>query len=603
MIDLITSSEGIDTSANSLELGNALCRIAVNRSFRGKDNQTRPPFVYIKSYFLDSNAEEMLKYGNISGCFGYKKVSATTQNYAIVASGDSILAGRIVGSSIQWETIYKGISYIWGHSFFVQAENILVWNNGKDLPLYWSGYGKMAFAYSAPGVEEPMPVGNIMVYAHGRILLATEDNLVFASNYIYSNGQNTNGVLNFKETTYFNDGDGFGAPSVMGEITGANVIIKNPQTNGHGPVVFLCSDGAFAINPAIPRDQWISSENVQQSLMTGRGCGAHASVIQANSDLWFRCSDKTISSIRASIAADSNDWAFNSQSTEIDEFTRFDDSGSISYGHGVVFDNRIIQTVAHRAEQSVNYGVHHYALGMVVADIHKGSRKLPQSGLQWDGLWTGIRSTGAFKVFDQGSERAFFISHDGDGQNRVYELTSGKGNDIGPEGEVKTRSWFMYSGILQLRDGGDTNTDKVSVQKLQGLSILYYDCIGKASFTASYAPEDYKCMTKFQSTETVGSECVNGDCYNGISLPKSGMVSFRTDCAEERMSSSSNTDSGEFFSIKVDIEGYASVRKMRVMGKAELKSPYGEDNCVNNSPINCCLIENEYFEYLIYGKR
>lgn len=599
MIDLITTSAGIDTSASSLELGARMCRIAVNRSFRGKDNQTRPPFVLRKSVFLDSNAEYMLRFGNVTGCLGYQKTGNLNSNYGIIASGDSIIAGRIVGSSIEWQTIYKGIPSLYAHSFFVQAENNLVWNNGKDYGLYWPGYGKMKFIFNS-GVEAPMPVGNIMTYAHGRIFIATEEGLVYASNYVYSNGKNTLGVLNFKESSYFNDGDGFGAPSVMGEITGASVIIKNPQTNGHGPVVFFCSNGAFALNPTIPRDQWIDNENIQQSIMTGRGCGAHASIVQANSDLWFRCSDSSISSIKNSIASANDEWAFSSQSTEVDEFTKYDSSGSLEFGHGLVFDNRLIQTVAHRQLQSTEFGNHRFALGMVVADLHKGSRNLPQSGFQWDGLWTGIRSAGCFKIFDRGSERAFFISHDNDGENRIYELTKSFGNDIGVNGESRIKSWFIYSGLLSLGGGTDPNTSSISIQKIEALNLMYYNAVGKIRFKASFAPDDYQCFTEFQSTEEVGSECTNNECGISIAMPKSGHVFFKPDCKNERVSSSSNTDKGEFFSIKIEIEGNASIRKMRVQGQSELQSLITlKEPCVDLSPINCCTPDNQYFEYLI----
>ena len=284
----IYAMKGMDSSANKLLLPREFTSFAVNCSFRNNQASSRPPFINIENIYpyKEGDEEEVFEKGNVTGVFGYLGTNNLTQSYIIAAIGDSIFAGLVSGDTIQWRRIYKGIDPKWQMSFFCQANQYLIWQNGKDLPLYWDGVAsKMRYCKDAPGVNEPMPVGNVMVFAHGRVFVATEENLVYASNFAYSSGLEGYGVFNFTETSYFSGGDGFGAPASLGRITGGGVIQRIPDANGHGPVVFFCERGAFAIDAAKPRTEWTNDPNIQQIVLTGRGCSSPFSVVAANGDL------------------------------------------------------------------------------------------------------------------------------------------------------------------------------------------------------------------------------------------------------------------------------------------------------------------------------
>ena len=492
MIDGTTRQMGVDSSSDVLSLPRFLLSHAVNRKFRGGINRTRDPFYSLDLQFDTDATRDTFKHGNISGVFGYKKLTSGTQPYAIVACGDSILAGRIYGRTLSFRTIYKGISPQWEHSFFVQAENILVWQNGKDLPLYWDGItSTMKYVKDAPQVNgSPMPVGNIMVYAHGRIFVATEENIVYASNHLYSQGIGANtAILKFSETQYWTGGDGFGTPSLLGRITGASVIPRHPEPNGHGPVIIFCENGAWTINAAVARENWQADPNIQTIALVGRGCGAPHSVTSVNNDLFYRCTDRTIASFKHAVSSE-NVWANTSLSREVQQYLDFDITDTVQFSDGIHFNNRLLMTCAHRREQNDidGFGNHRFALGMVLVDLDKGSALERSGGFLWDGLWTGPRTAGIIDMFENLEKRALFFSFDADGENRVYENLEGNSNDRLNNIDVPIRSWFINAGLF----GGE---DSIIEKKLTASRLDFDEAAGEVGIQQEYQPDFYPCWS------------------------------------------------------------------------------------------------------------
>lgn len=607
MIDSINIIKGVDTVTQRLALPKTLVSDSVNRSYRGGKNQPRPRFRYINHSFDSQLTESTLRFGNVSGVFGYNKFGLHRQPHVIVAVADSIIAGRIYGNSINWKTIFRGIQAVWLKSYFVQAEEILVFQNGKDLPLYWDGISnQMAYCKDAPGIANAMPIGNIMVYAHGRIFVCTEENLVFSSNHVNSNLLVGNlAALNFAETLYFTDGDGFGAPASMGNISGANVVGNLGDKNAHGPIIIFCDRGAFIIDPRKDRNQWLGDPDIQTIGLVGRGAVSAFSVIQVNSDLWYRCPDLSIASYKHGVYVLTEKWNNTSLSLEVDKYLKYDNGNTAQFSHAAYFDNRIIFSVAHRTKaNSVDeWGFHRFALGLVVSDLSEGTLANKDDALTWDGLWTGIRSTGSAKVNEGNEERLFFMSFDKDEENRLYELMPSIGNDVGPGGEVQPESMYVNPNVLSglTSDGGLFFAQK----KIDSSIMFLSDIQGKTQVNQFCANDDNPCWKQFsQSTENVGYDCTEfnqEECGAQVYSPCSDQIIFEP-CPSAVGNFNNSGDVGRIFSIKTTIKGLATPTENIFFSTdtAISKSQYAKSPKCKTEPVICC--PDEYFNYLIWPK-
>lgn len=593
----IYAMKGMDSSANKILLPKEYTSFAVNMSFRGNEASSRPPFSYMENEFPynESNEEEVFYNGNVTGVFGYIATTPLTQSYIITAIGDSIFAGLVSGDTIQWRRIYKGIDPKWQMSFFCQANQYLVWQNGKDLPLYWDGIStSMKYCKDAPGVVSPMPVGNIMVFAHGRIFVATEENLVYASNFAYSLGLEGYGVFNFTESQYFSGGDGFGAPASLGRITGAGVMPRVPDSNGHGPVIFFQERGAFAIDAAKPRENWTADPNIQQIVLTGRGCASPFSVVAANGDLWYRCHDKTISSFRREISQQEQ-WNNKALSKEVNVFTNYDAETSLLFSFGLFIDNRLLMSVGSRNEapSSDQYGYHRYCLGLVSLDLDNGSTVVQDEPFTWDGLWTGPRVTGAAELIVSSEKHGFVFSLDTDKKNRVYRVGSGVQNDTTASGEKEIVAAFKNEGVF---------FDPSKTHVFSSTKVKFANAIGNIKIKQSFAPEDYQYFEELPYKEREGRFCLgtatDGDCFSGsTSAPLSGSVSFKAGCARPRIGTTFSTMKGEWFSLVTEFEGAMTIRYIQAYADESIVDKMDLEPKKITEPISYCGFAQEALSY------
>jgi hypothetical protein len=479
---------GVDTSANGALIQNRIFNTdSVNRCYRGGLNQTRPPFKEAQLFFKNKKEESLFRKSNVTGVFGYNAVYPYTNSHIIVTAGKYVFAGQLMNRNAYMTIIWDELDPTWANNYFCQAENILVISNGKDDPIFWDGQtDRMRLCKDSPWAKAPMPKFNAMVYAHGRIFGATEDGAVFAGDHLYSQGINASSevVLSFNESTYPSSGDGFTAPASWGDLTGISVVQRNPSTNGHGEVVVFHLLGAYSINANLPRNQW-TTEQVQQTVFTGIGGASPESIVTINNDIYFRCSNRSIASLRETIADFSNNVSFRPLSQEVSKYLAFDDFSRLRYSMAGISQNRALFTVNHQFEEDgTTKGIYHrFGLGLVSLDLHLGSHSVSDSR-SWDGLWTGIRCTGIASLTIGKEKECFFCSFDNDKVNRVYYISNHPGDDayyVNKEGDLvnkESQVESMYK-MENLFDGLSTESrDSVAITTIKNSSLFYSNSLG-----------------------------------------------------------------------------------------------------------------------------
>ena len=596
---------GVDTSRdipNKADRSVSLSR-AINRSMGRLLNDTRPPFIELEVKFQSTEDEETFRNAAISGMKYYTGEPPLFSSFLIVVVGDLILAGYIKPNSIEFFRIYKGIDPQWMHSFFGQALNILTWNNGKDLPLYWTGNPLEQFkpVYQSAYVKgAPMIVSNLSTFANGRLHVCTPFNLVYSSDFIYAQGlaiEQRESVLSFSESQYPSSGDGFGAPSEMGQISGIVTIPQSNTLNGHGDIMVMCRNGAFSIatNRKI-RNEWTSDTEMQKTVIVGKGCIAHDSIVLFANQLMYRDSIGGISSLNLDISNFQNNTEMDEVSQYASRYLDYDiNSSDVRFATSVISDRRMLSSVAHMKEESTMMGIHRYGRGLVSAVKQKQGNK---TVIGWEGMWTGIRPVASAFTNVGNVSRTIFASYDEDGKNRLYYLDeTSRGDDFSDGKHVPIISGMTFGHMLF-----DETPDTALVEKkLEKIEVLITDS-NPVTFTASYGVNgaDTQFPISFQLTEIVGC----GDT--------TARYVSDTFCNDINPNTSKLSTNGYYFDLSFRLTGVVKLSKTCVMFTVSNTNGFETGTCnkVKSSDVTeICFteqsdcIQNDFYYALPYGQR
>lgn len=570
------SMVGVDTGTHPSLLQDQFAVSAVNRTFRGGRNQTRPPIQQKKLIFDTEESEALFKYGNLSGAFAYQKHFKNTQPHIIVAVADRILKGRMFGDTIEFSTLWEIGNPEFMHAWFVQAEDRLYYQNGVEEPMGWDGRGA---AYRVEGglANDNMPTGTIMAYIHGRVVVFTSNNHAIIGDHIYGNGlTDTSGAEKFIEAQYYNDLGAIATPAMLDDITGAIPLPNIPNRNAQGPLLVLTKRGAYTLELDGARgldsgDRGQVSgflfSDIQQIVMTGVGGASDKSVVAANNDIWFRTSDGGMSTFKFERSESEREWGDTNLSREVQRYMAMDAPRHHQYTSSILAHNRLITSCALtvRPNEIDGYGHHRYGQGMVALDFDRGSTVNRRPGFGWDGLWTGINPVQFVSLTVDQELRPLALSHDEDGQNRIYELMPDgyRGSDMAEGTQKKIVSFYETPYLFDERD----DNNRVVGKRIKGARVEVSDVTGESEVEVKFRPNHYPCWSPLGEPVKVGSEpegldepTDQKDFYDIIRIG-----SPEPDLCEQ--GSVRLVDRASFFSARVEIEGSMSVDQLQLVAE------------------------------------
>lgn len=506
---------------------------AINRTFRGGRNSTRPAFRALRFHFVDPEDEWIFRFGNLQGAMPYKKNRPGRFDGIVVSIAGRIFFVHLVNENAYVYRIFRGNNPRAMQAWMIQCEEWVYIQDGQALPIFWDGLVTSTPRRSKGAEGREMPIGTIMCYAHGRVHVSNAYNQIASSDVMFGRGfTNTKNVQNFTENRYWTEGGYFSIPiSEYGPI-GGMIVMPAFGTNlrGQGELVVMGSRGAMTLDVSQPRLIWKDAQ-IQKSALIGRGCVAPDSLIAVNGDAWYRSDDGWSTYTNSQIDLQRK-GAFRKFSREVNYWLDRDTDELLRYASAIFFDNRIIGTVSPQLsltrtpENDEELGSHRYHRGMIALDLDKESGLRGGDPINFDGLWTGIRPTALVRM----ESRALAFSLDSDGENRLYEITKLPGLDNGTK---KVRSHY----ITRRMTAQPTGASEFVYKRLVGGEIWPSKVVGRSRVSIDYktnnGPDWFEAMAEKQVGQdraeplpfldpvtkrlTLGSpddECQNGELSN-----------------------------------------------------------------------------------------
>ncbi len=365
-----------------------------NVAVRGGKPHTRPPFVE-RPCGLPRGLHQTSSYFSVQG--GMIVTSIAGNLYRI----------RIGENVYSWEPIPLEFrnSAILPMAWMQQTVETLVIQDGQSNAILYNG----STARRAGPTE--VPRGRQMAYGNGRLWVAINKNELVAGDI----RQRTAGSeLFFTETNYLSGG---GALYFSRGITGMQFM---PVTGAadFGTLIVFGSDNCESIRADVTtRDQW-GMPGFVTNVFRDIGASGAWGIAQVNQDLYWRDSHGNIRSLANAISTN-NSPGSTPISREVSRLVAYDSDSLLPWVSAVYFDNRLLMTSS--PYLNISGGVSFKDI--VALDFSPISTMQLKAPPAYDGQWTGIPGiaqivTGQFN----GVNRAFVISSDEEGTNRLWEI-------------------------------------------------------------------------------------------------------------------------------------------------------------------------------------
>lgn len=436
-------------------------------------------------------------------------------------------------------------------AYSIQAENYWILQDNQSSSIIFNG----ASSRRSNPVNFEVPVGNVMCYAMGRLIVALPDRISYrVGDLVFGNG-NRGDMLAFTENNYLNEGGDFiarvfGAPSNYGLITAMSPVAMEDTQLGQGPAVIGQPRMVFTVQLPFDRETWKSVTNALQTTTPMLGPVGHRAIVQQNGDLWYR----SIDGIRSWVQARRDFYGPGNtpMSNELNIILSHDSQPLLPYCSMVVFDNRLLCTVS---PVQGRLGVWHRGLAVMDFDLLSALRgKQPPC---WEGIWTGPRIlqmvTG---VVDQ-KEHCYAFALSDDNEIELWELAPEATTDDGADID-----WTIDFGAYNF---GNSNQFKA----LEGGAMVVEDLRGTLTWSLKYRSDQNPCWQNWDS----GSACAltescspTTECVGPRNLQPQIRNPIRFKRPEDTIDAINNRKyrTGYSFQPRLELSGHGQINLFRI---------------------------------------
>ncbi len=341
--------------------------------------------------------------------------------------------GRVQGAGYFSRDGGQFIVSIWGqlHRILLNGPRATVdmiplpWRNSAILPEVWMCETVGSFLVqdgqsacivydgSVANRSTTVPLGRQMAYGGGRLWLFDETGFNVLAGDITTDVFQSE--LQFTETQYLSGG---GAFSFKKPGTALAFLPTNNTNTGFGSLIVAGRDFTNALRAEITsRDLWSQVPGFETVVLPTIGVAGQASVVGVNQDLYWRDANGQIWSLR-SATSDAQGPGNSPISREVARITDFETDVQMPYSSAIYFDNRIIITASPFYNR---FGAASFKK-LIALDVAPTATMSGKGNPAYDGEWNGLNFVRLMQGDINGTKRAFAISTDDDGENRLWEF-------------------------------------------------------------------------------------------------------------------------------------------------------------------------------------
>lgn len=393
----VVLNDGINSAFRPDQIGASQASWAANITIRDGKAQTR-------SYKLIQRA--ILPHGVVQGAGYFSRdtglfvVSIWGQLWRIVPSGNNVVVDQI-----PLETRNSAVNL---QAWFCETNGSLVIQDNQSAPIIYDG----STARRSNIFANEVPIGSSMAYGNGRLAVTVNDRSVQVGNITSNIFQSE---LLFTETTYLAGG---GAFFFTHPVSGLAFLPVNNTNTGFGSLVVLGNRYTDSLRLEVTaRELWDQIPGFQQVLLPDVGCAGQYSIVRVNQDLYWRDGQGQIWSLR-SAQWDALSPGNSPISREVARITDYETESQLPLSSGIFFDNRLffLASPFYNRFGSASYG---NIISLDAAPLATMRGKSPPA---YDGVAEGLEFSHLMVGQINDVNRAFVISTDADGENRLWEI-------------------------------------------------------------------------------------------------------------------------------------------------------------------------------------
>lgn len=506
--------------------------------------------------------------------------------HATVSPGAPILDASQV-QIIDYEERPAEVDFI----FMFQAENYaIILGNDHTTIIYDGVKARLA------GVDE-VPPGVLGAYGWGRIWITQPSRRTFVAGDIVFGPSGTvalgkrDAILKFTENTFLNEGGYFGVPYNAGPITGMQFLATQDTSLGIGVLLVSCPNMVFSVNAPPDRTTWKDlTYPIQTVSLIDYGPESPRGAVPVNGDWWYRSAD----GFRSFIVARRNFPAPGNTplSREVDGIVKNDTAQLLFYGSGLLFDNKLYETVSPAVTQN---GIIHKGLVVINYDLISNiGGKTPPT---WEGANSGLDIFQLVKGRINNEERAF-IWAEGASDLELWEMKKDGIDDEIVSPAIITRKQIDCFLETRSEDFGQA----INTKQLYTAELYLDDIAGNCRITIKYRPDQYPLWINWQTFNFCSSvEQCNAPANCGVFQANSRLYASRVMLKQPENACNTLVQSGivteaMLFQFRLEWTGHFRIRKF--IPHAKLLSQPMEGGCL--SEVACVLFpfcETAIFDY------
>ena len=567
--DQAVMSDGINSAFRPDQIGNNQAAWASNLTIRDGKPQSRD-YNLVQRALLPKGLVQAA--GFFSADNGQFLISIWGQIWRMLITGNSVTIELIPMDFVN----SPDVPVVW----MCETQGSFVIQDGQSAALIYDG---SSLRRADPTIPE-VPTGQQMAFGNGRLAVAVDGNQVVVGNITEDTFQSE---LQFTETTYLSGGGSF---LFRYNVTALAFLPVNNTDTGYGSLIVFGTPYTDSLGLQITaRELWDQIPGFEQVLLPTIGACGQDSVVSVNQDLYWRDGEGQIWSLRAA-QWDALSPGNSPLSREVGRVTDYEIDTLVQYSGGVFFNNRIL-FMASPFYNQFGYASFKYLIGLDCAPLSTIRGKSPPA---YDGIVEGLNFVKIFKGTPNGVTRAFTISTDDDGENRLWELLPNNVVDVSflsngtPGSSVPTNIPVTTYFESRRFDWGQPGVKKI----LRRLDIWPCEIQGAVSITAFYRA-DNRSQWQLWDTLTIDAQMTNNPGqWVDLQTQERGRVKSFTmpDGIDEIDQQAINTGYG--FQVRLVWTGYLLLDRIKLWAAPVPETAYSEIGDMDTGPLKNVVTNN-----------